>query len=98
MLVPAVRQSDVPSLSPQREAIMKEKASALEAVFLAEMLSFSGLGEVSDGFGGGAGEEQFASFLRQEQAKLMVGKGGIGLAELIFESLKTREEGGNVSK
>lgn len=79
-------------LQPQRagEADLLSKAKDLEAAFLAEMLSFTGLGEVSEGFGGGAGEEQFASFLRQEQAKLMVAHGGIGLAQTIFESLKAR--------
>ena len=76
----------------ERDAILLERAKSLESAFLAEMLSFSGLGAVSDGFGGGAGEEQFASFLRQEQAKLMVETGGIGLAEMIFDSLKTRGE------
>lgn len=68
-------------------ALMR-KARELESAFLAEMLSFSGLGAVSEGFGGGTGEEQFASFLRQEHARLIVVRGGIGLAEQIFESLK----------
>lgn len=80
-----------------REDALRTKAAQLETAFLAEMLSFSGLGTVSDGFGGGAGETQFASFLRQEQARLMVDKGGIGLAGMIFESLMTREGAGNGS-
>ena len=67
-----------------------EKAKELEAAFLSEMLSFSGLGAVSEGFGGGAGEEQFGSFLRAEQARMMVDQGGIGLAEMIFNSLKAK--------
>jgi len=67
-----------------------EQARALEASFLAEMLGHAGLGAVPDGFGGGAGEDQFASFLRAEQAKAMAAKGGIGLAQSIFESLKNR--------
>lgn len=77
------------------DGALMAKAKDLEAAFLAEMLSFSGLGEVSEGFGGGAGEEQFASFLRQEQAKLMVARGGIGLAETIFESLKLKGAAGD---
>jgi Rod binding domain-containing protein len=68
-----------------------QKAQSLEASFLAEMLSFTGLGNVSEGFGGGAGEEQFSSFMRQEQARMVVARGGIGLAEQIFNSLKGRE-------
>lgn len=74
-----------------RHAVLMEKARALEAAFLSEMLSFSGLGAAPEGFGGGPGEEQFASFLRHEQAQLMVQQGGLGLAEQIFRSLVTRE-------
>lgn len=75
----------------RHDAALRAKANELETAFLAEMLGFGGLGGVPATFGGGAGEEQFASFLRQEQAKLMVEKGGIGLGEMIFESLKARE-------
>lgn len=89
----------IPSLVPlanasgpqaRRDELLMQKSKALEAAFLSEMLAFTGLGDVSEGFGGGAGEEQFASFLRQEQARLMVDRGGIGLAQQIFESLKLR--------
>ena len=41
-----------------------------------------------DAFGGGAGEEHFSSFLRQAQAEEMAARGGIGLAESIFEAMK----------
>ena len=64
-----------------------EKAKELETAFLSEMLAHLGLGESPDGFGGGIGEEQFASFLRTAQAKAIVEKGGVGLAQTIFESL-----------
>lgn len=73
---------------------LMQTAKDLEAAFLSEMLSFSGLGDVSEAFGGGTGEKQFASFLRAEQARLMVDRGGVGLAELIFDSLKA--SGGSV--
>ena len=67
---------------------LMEKARELEAVFLAEMLSHSGLDAPSEGgFGGGIGEAQFSSFLRQEQARLMVERGGIGLAEALFRAM-----------
>jgi peptidoglycan hydrolase FlgJ len=72
-------------------ATMMAKAQELEAAFLAEMLAHSGLGESSGPFSGGAGEAQFTSFLREEQARMMAEKGGIGLAELIFRSM-SREE------
>lgn len=79
------------ALSPRQAALM-EQAKALEAGFLSEMLGHAGLGTAADAFGGGAGEEQFASFLRQEQAKQMVEKGGIGLAEQLFQALTERAE------
>ncbi|HHS93936.1 MAG TPA: chemotaxis protein chel [Rhodobacterales bacterium] len=72
----------------QRDAQLKEAAKELEATFLAEMLKSAGLGETPSAFGGGAGEEQFGSFLRMEQARAMVNAGGIGLAESLFEALK----------
>lgn len=69
-----------------------EAARELEATFLAEMLKSAGLGETPEAFGGGAGEEQFGSFLRMEQARAIVGAGGIGLAQSLFEALKERSE------
>ena len=69
-------------------------AQKLEATFLAEMLKSSGLGQASESFGGGAGEDQFASFLVQEQAMQMVRAGGIGLSESIYETLKERQNVG----
>lgn len=74
-------------------ARLREQSKELEAAFLAEMLSFAGLGESEGAFAGGIGEEQFASFLRAEQARLMVAQGGIGLAEQIFQSLVEKPNG-----
>jgi Rod binding domain-containing protein len=65
-----------------------EAAQNLEAAFLAEMLQSAGLGKTSESFGGGAGEDQFGSFLIQEQAKHIVKGGGIGLAQSLFNALK----------
>jgi Rod binding domain-containing protein len=76
----------VPRLKPKDDPLMVQ-ARALEASFLSEMLSYAGMGAAREAFGGGIGEEQFASFLRQEQAERMVAKGGIGLAEKIFRSM-----------
>jgi flagellar protein FlgJ len=72
---------------PDRAEVMMNTAQEMEAAFLSEMLAHSGVGERKGPFGGGEGEAQFTSFLRQEQARLMVEKGGIGLAELIFRSM-----------
>lgn len=80
-----------PALQPQ--AVLMERAKDLEAAFLAEMLSHAGLEpQSSSAFSGGIGEEQFASFLRQEQAKLMVERGGIGLAESLFRAMGGEDE------
>ena len=69
---------------------LRSAAEKLEAGFLAEMLKAAGLGKSRGSFGGGAGEDQFGSFLVQEQAMQMVRAGGIGLAESLFESLKEK--------
>lgn len=73
---------------------LREAASKLEATFLAEMLKSSGLGETRSTFGGGAGEEQFSSFLVQQQAEALVQAGGIGLSEALFEALMTEADRG----
>lgn len=66
---------------------LRAKAEALEAAFLAEMLRHTGLGEQESRFGGGIGETQVTSFLREAQAKAMVDAGGIGLAEMLMRSM-----------
>ena len=76
----------------QLDAKLRKAAQDLEASFLAEMLKSAGLGTPRATFGGGAGEDQFSSFLRQAQAERIVEAGGIGLAERIFEALKERAD------
>lgn len=71
---------------------LKELSKDLEATFLAEMLKSAGFGETPEVFGGGTGEDQFASFLVQEYSKKIVEAGGIGLAEQIFHSLNERSK------
>ncbi len=66
---------------------LREKAEELETAFLTEMLRHAGLGTQSGSFGGGIGEEQFSSFLREAQAKAMTRAGGIGLTEQLFKAL-----------
>lgn len=74
----------------QSDSRLRDAAQKLEATFLAEMLKSAGLGAPRDTFGGGHGEDQFASFLRESQAEEMVKAGGIGLAEALFEAMKVR--------
>ncbi len=71
---------------------LHEAARAMEEMFLAEMLGHAGLGETSESFGGGAGEEAFSSLLTREQARLLTERGGIGLAERLFEAMVRQQE------
>ena len=73
-----------------RDSNLREAAIKLEATFLSEMLKSAGLSAMSGAFGGGIGEEQFTSMLRDAQAEGMVRAGGIGLAESLFEAMKAR--------
>lgn len=76
---------------------LRAVAQELEATFLSEMLKSAGLGEPSKSFGGGIGEEQFSSFLRDAQAREMVRAGGVGLAESLYHALKERRDDGHES-
>jgi Rod binding domain-containing protein len=78
--------------APRAEQAARTAAEAFEASFLAEMLRYSGLNAMPDAFGGGAGEEAFGSLLTDEYARLIAARGGIGLAERVFEILKQRTE------
>ncbi len=70
-----------------RQTAMRDAAEKLEASFLSEMLKGAGLGAMSGPFGGGQGEEQFASLMRDEQARMMGEAGGIGLAQQLFQHM-----------
>jgi peptidoglycan hydrolase FlgJ len=74
-------------------AARRAAAGALEASFLTVMLGAAGLGAARQSFGGGAGEEQFTSFLVEAQAEAMVRKGGIGLAESLLRAMEGRSRG-----
>lgn len=71
-------------------AAARKASQAFEAAFLGEMLKYTGLNAEPDGFGGGAGEAAFSSLLTDQYARLLAERGGIGLAEQIFEILKQR--------
>ncbi|ARE40389.1 flagellar protein FlgJ, putative [Rhodovulum sp. P5] len=86
----ATSAAPVTQSAANKEMKLREMAEKLETQFLAEMLKHAGAGEARGEFGGGAGEEQFTSFLREAQAQEMVKAGGLGLSEFIFEALKER--------
>lgn len=93
---PLIASTALPLSTPTRAPALdplRVQARALEAAFLAEMLGYAGFGAARDSFGGGIGEDQFASFLRQEQATAIVAKGGIGLAESLFHALTRADHG-----
>ncbi|AJE44801.1 rod-binding protein [Celeribacter indicus] len=73
---------------PGTEERLRTVSRQLEATFLAEMLKSAGFGQTREAFGGGAGEDQFSSFLVHAQAEKMVEAGGLGLAEQIFNALR----------
>ena len=81
-----------PALPPQRQtdSALRTAARALEAQFLSVMLQAAGLGAARESFGGGIGEAQMTSFLADAQAQALVQRGGIGLAESIFNALRER--------
>lgn len=90
MHLPAAPEPAGP-INPDRVAQLKRKAQELEASFLSEMLSYTGLDDQKGAFSGGIGEDQFSSFLRDAQARAMVDHGGIGLSQSIFNALVKRE-------
>lgn len=82
-----------PKADKTANAAAHKAAEGFEASFLAEMLQYTGLNDQPDSFGGGAGEEAFGSLLTEQYAKLLAARGGIGLAERIFDVIKQRESG-----
>lgn len=84
MEISATTQTTHPTAPRAR---LRAAAVELEATFLAQMLKSAGLGKAQHGFGGGAGEEQFASFLVQEQAQQLARSGGVGLSEILFNAM-----------
>ncbi|MFY2823089.1 rod-binding protein [Ruegeria sp. MALMAid1280] len=84
-----MKVSATPPVPQPPAATQKVQAAAveLEAAFLAEMLKASGLGKARQSFGGGTGEDQFSSFLVQHQARALAESGGVGLSEILFQSM-----------
>lgn len=76
-----------PTPAANRNDTIRARAAGLETAFLSQMLAHAGLDRALSGMGGGAGGDQFASFLRDEQAQAIVRAGGIGLTEPFFRAL-----------
>ena len=86
-----VLPDSTPDMTTQAERQLRQVSQDLEAAFLSQMLKSAGVGATKGPFSGGEGEDQFASFLRDAQAKEMVKSGGIGLAESIFAAMKDQQ-------
>lgn len=84
---PAVAPS---STSQQNKTDLKDAAKELETVFISEMLKSAGFGKTPSEFGGGVGEDQFSSFLVDQQAKAISNGRGLGLAEHIFNAMSQK--------
>lgn len=67
---------------------LRAAAERLEAAFLSEMLKAAEVGRTPSAFGGGPGEDQFSSLLRDLRADRMAAAGGIGLAERLFRAME----------
>lgn len=80
-----------PMPRPAGEDARQRAAVALESVFLSEMLKHAGFGDGRQSFGGGIGEAQFASLLRDIEARHIAEAGGLGLAEGIVRALARSE-------
>lgn len=87
----ADRAQALPAKADLERDALRKTARALEAHFLAEMLKSAGLHENGSTFGGGPGEEQFASYLRHAQAEQIAAAGGIGLAETFYQAMVHHE-------
>lgn len=85
---PAAVQVAAPA--PGRDEQLMKTAKAFEAVFVAQMLSQSGLGKAIAA-DGGFGGEAFSSLLVEQYSNKLVEKGGFGLAERIYDQLRQQD-------
>jgi peptidoglycan hydrolase FlgJ len=92
---------DLPPITPTLHATtanprpdLRRSAQALETAFLAEMLKAAGTVQTPDGFDGGPGEAQFATFLADAQARALVAAGGLGLTSAIEAALSRQAHPG----
>ncbi len=80
----ALSGSSLRAATPAQRARVEKTAQSFEASFLSSMFGqmFEGT-DVSEPFGGGAGESAFRSFMTDAMSKSMAGHGGIGLAKSV---------------
>lgn len=71
----------------------RAQAETFEAMFLTQMLRpmFEGI-ETDSYFGGGHAEEVYRSMMLEEYGKQMVSRGGIGIADRVYEVILQNQE------
>jgi Rod binding domain-containing protein len=75
------------SASGAGDNALRAAAAQFETAFVAEMLKHTGVGKMTEGFNGGAGEAAFSGFLTWEYAEEVTTSGAFGLADRIYQSL-----------
>lgn len=68
------------SLPGERPRLDQRLADQVEAMFLQEMLKAGGIENTGTTMSGGIGEEQFASFLTAEYARILASRIDLGLS------------------
>jgi peptidoglycan hydrolase FlgJ len=76
-----------------REAGLVRVATEFESVFLSQMLREMTAGLTGPGPLAGAADDPFAAMLQDEYARLIAGRGGIGIADAVLAQLL--ENGGS---
>ena len=69
---------------PAAQERLMAVARELEASFLAEMLKSAGVGEARKAFGGGAGEDQFSSFLVRFRNRRAITRGNTSFVATFY--------------
>jgi Rod binding domain-containing protein len=81
--------SPKPPLAPAEEARARKTARDFEAAFIAEMLAHAGFAKSlagDSGFGG----ESFSRFLLDAYADKLADKGGFGVADAVYQSIREK--------
>lgn len=73
------------STPPLPGSAPRPPSEQLEQLFLEEMLKYCGPKSNTGAFGGGIGEDQFSSFLIQEQAAALAGRMDLGFGKWVTQ-------------
>jgi flagellar protein FlgJ len=85
---PSARGAVKQPVAGTTDARLRQAALDFEAVYLTEMLTNMGVAREPETFGGGFGAEAFQSLLNGAYAERIVGRGGTGIAEMVYRQLR----------